>query len=113
VPAAVAVAGVSDNMKSESGVTAATKAVVASNAAHALVRVAPRREGAEAFVTVFMIEVALPPLCHLRLTLRKPARHAQSRVDATIKKIGARTGSGKGASTASNSIDALSPEAVV
>jgi hypothetical protein len=46
-------------MKSENGVTAATKAVVASNAAHALVRVAPRDESAEALVTVFM-EVALP-----------------------------------------------------
>ena len=65
-------------MKSESGVTAATKAVVASNAAHALVRAAPRGECAEAFVTVFMIE-AVPPA-----PLPRPACASEACVPRTI-----------------------------
>jgi hypothetical protein len=65
-------------MKSESGVTAATKAVVASSAAHALVRTAPRGESAEAFITVFMIEAVLPA------ALPRPARTNEASVPRSI-----------------------------
>ncbi|MEO6842089.1 MAG: hypothetical protein ABI192_15145 [Bradyrhizobium sp.] len=70
-------------MKSESGVTAATKAVVASNAAHALVRVVPRGKSAEAFVTVFMIEAVLPA------ALQRPARTNEASVPRPISNAAA------------------------